>query len=336
MAYPLKLERDDADPDDVRLRVRHLVDASAGDPLAPFALRPEKSYAFSPDGRAAVSYRVRLGTAVASGDPVGSVASWAAAIDEFVQEAGRRRLRIAVLGAGERARPMWAAYGFGHVPIGRDVVVHRSKFTLDGRRFRNLRQAIQRSHNFGVTVELHREGELRPEQVLELRGLMQRSRREDTRGFSMILGRLFDGSEPQAVIAVARDRDGTVVGAHRYLWAGKRDLSLDLPMRVASAPNGVDERLIAEVIAWGASLGVERVSLAFAPFPDLFANRSHLGVLGRIGYGLAHLLDPLISVERLYRYLRKFHAFDQERYVMLRWRNLLRVAAALLLLEFGG
>jgi lysylphosphatidylglycerol synthetase-like protein (DUF2156 family) len=299
-------------------------------------LRPEKSYAFAPDGGAAVGYRVKVGTAVAAGDPVGNAESWPAAIDAFVTEARRRRLRIAVLGAGERSRPLWEAYGFGHLAIGRDVVLHRSEFTLQGRHFRNLRQAIKRSHNFGVSVELHREGDLRPEQVLELRGLMKRSRREDTRGFSMILGRMFDGSEPDAIIAVARDKDGALVGAHRYLWAGKQDLSLDLPMRAGSAPNGVDERLIAEVVEWGATLGVERVSLAFAPFPDLFANRGHLGVLGKVGYGLAHLLDPLISVERLYRYLRKFHAFDQERYVMLRWRNLFRVLVALLLLEFGG
>jgi lysylphosphatidylglycerol synthetase-like protein (DUF2156 family) len=279
---------------------------------------------------------VRMRTAVASGDPVGAAESWPAAIDAFVQDARRRRLRIAVIGAGERARPIWEAYGFGHVAIGRDVVVHRSEFTLQGRKFRNLRQAIQRSHNFGVSIELHREGQLRPEQILEMRGLMKRSQRDDTRGFSMILGRLFDGTEPDAVIAMARDADGTLVGAHRYLWAGKQDLSLDLPMRAEGAPNGVDERLIAEVVEWGATLGVERVSLAFAPFPELFANRGHLGLLGKVGYGLVHLLDPLISVERLYRYLRKFHAFDQERYVMLRWRQILPVALALLLLEFRG
>jgi lysylphosphatidylglycerol synthetase-like protein (DUF2156 family) len=335
MARPLREELDATDHQLVRDRVRHLVSVSERDPLAPFALRPEKSYVFSPDGAAAVGYRVRVGIAVASGDPVGAVESWAAAIEEFMQGARRRRLRVAVLGAGERARPLWEEYGFGHIAIGRDVVVHRPEFTLEGRRFRNLRQAIQRSRNAGVTVEMHREGGLRPEQLLELRGLMKRSRREDTRGFSMILGRLFDGSEPDAVIAVARDCDGTVVGVHRYLWAGKQDLSLDLPMRVENAPNGVDERLIAEVVEWGAKLGVERVSLAFAPFPDLFANRHHLSMMGKIGYGLAHLLDPLISVERLYRYLRKFHAFDQERYVMLRWRQQLRVAVALLLLEFG-
>jgi lysylphosphatidylglycerol synthetase-like protein (DUF2156 family) len=317
-------------------QVRHLVAVSEGDPLAPFALRPEKSYSFAPDGMAAVGYRVRLRTAVASGDPVGEVSSWAQAIETFVVEAQRRRLRIAVIGAGERARPLWELYGLGHVAIGRDVVVRRSEFTTQGRRFRNLRQAIQRSYNAGVTVQVRREGDLRPDEVLELRGLMSRSRREDRRGFSMILGRLFDGREPDAMIAVARDCDGAVVGAHRYLWAGKQDLSLDLPIRARGAPNGVDERLIAEVVDWGALHGVERVSLAFAPFPDLFVNRGNLGALGKLGYGLVHLLDPLISVERLYRYLRKFHAFDQQRYVMLRWRQVVRVAIVLLLLEFSG
>ena len=332
MARPLKSPGDGGDFE----RVRHLVAVSERDPLAPFALRPDKSYAFSPDGTAAIGFKTKIGLAVAAGDPVGSAEAWEAAIDAFVVQARARRQRIAVLGAGERALPMWQKYGLGHLAIGRDVVVHRSEFALQGRRFRNLRQAIQRSRNAGVSVELHREGELRPEQVLELRGLMKRSRREDNRGFSMILGRLFDGNEPDAIIAVARDDTATIVGAHRYLWAGKQDLSLDLPMRAEGAPNGVDERLIAEVVDWGATRGVERVSLAFAPFPDLFANRGHLGALGKVAYGLVHLLDPLISVERLYRYLRKFHAFDQERYVLLRWRQVLRVLVALLLLEFGG
>jgi lysylphosphatidylglycerol synthetase-like protein (DUF2156 family) len=324
-----------ADETDFR-RVRLLVAASEGDPLAPFALRPEKSYVFAPGGSAAVGYRIRMGTAVASGDPVGAVEAWPAAIEAFVLSARVQRLRVAVLGAGERARPIWAHYRLRGVPIGRDVVVRSADFTLQGRRFRNLRQAVQRSHNAGVKVDLQREGELGPSDVAELRALMQRARREDTRGFSMILGRLFSGDTPDAVVAIARDEDGTAVGAHRYLWAGQHDLSLDLPIRSPSAPNGVDERLIAEVVAWGEEHGVERVSLAFAPFPDLFVNRSHLGLLGKVAYGAVHLLDPLIRVERLYRYLRKFHAFDQQRFVMLRPRHILIVAMALLLLEFSG
>ena len=327
-----------ADPADAadRARVRHLISISEGDPLAPFALRPEKSYVFSPDGEAAVGFRVRLGLAVASGDPVGHAEGWPSAIDAFVLAMQARGLRIAVIGAGERAREIWALYRLSWVAIGRDVVVRSGHFEMTGRRFRNLRQAIQRSHNAGISVEFHREGELGSAVVTELRAIMTRGGRHDSRGFSMILGRLFDGAEPDAIVVVARDAGGAIVAAHRYLWAGKQDLSLDLPIRAKGSPNGVDERLISEVVDWGTGNGVERVSLAFAPFPDLFVNRTQLSLLGRIAYGAVHLLDPLISVERLYRYLRKYHAFDQERYVMLRWRNIVRVAAALLLLEFWG
>jgi lysylphosphatidylglycerol synthetase-like protein (DUF2156 family) len=321
--------------DETRRRVRDLVSVSEGDPLAPFALRRDKQYVFSPDGEAAIGYRVRLGVAVASGDPVGAPESWDAAIGEFVVMASRRKLRIAAIGAGERMHASWSGHGLGSVPIGRDVVLHRDTFTLSGRQYRNVRQAIQRTRNSGITVEFQREGELPTAVEQELRAVMARTRGLNERGFSMILGNLFNGFEPDAVIAIARDADGRFVAAHRYLWAGKQDLSLDFPIRVEHAPNGVDERIAAEVVQWGAEHGVERVSLAFAPFPDLFENRASLGLVGTLLYGITHLLDPLIRVERLYRYLRKFHAFDQQRYVMLRWRQVVVVAIALLLLEFG-
>jgi lysylphosphatidylglycerol synthetase-like protein (DUF2156 family) len=78
---------------------------------------------------------------------------------------------------------------------------------------------------------------------------------------------------------------------------------------------------------------VERVSLAFAPFPDLF----EAPAAGSAGVAVValHILDPLIHLRRLYRYLRKFHAFDRRRYVVLRFRQILWVAVVLLLLEFG-
>jgi len=323
------------DREATRRRVRHLVSIGEGDPLAPFALRPDKRFVFAPDGRAAVGYQIKFGTAVASGDPVGDACGFDAAIDAFVAEMRRRRLRVAVLGAGERARPRWERHGLSAVAIGRDVVIRRNDWSLRGRRMRNVRQAVQRAANAGVSVQVRREGDLCAAEVAELRGLTAHARKRDTRGFSMTLGRMFDGSQPDAVVVLARMPDGAIVGAHRYLWAGKQDLSLDLPIRHDDAPNGVDERLVAEVVDWGALRGVERVSLAFAPFPELFADRTRLSATGRAGYALAHLLDPLVKVEALYRYLRKFHAFDQQRFVMLRWRALLPTALAMLVLEFG-
>lgn len=315
-------------------RVRDLVALSVDDPLAPFALRPEKAHVFARDGRAAVGFRIRCGLVVVGGDPVGDPLSWPDAIAELVAMATDRKHGIAVLGAGERAAEIWRDYGLSGLAIGRDVVVATNDFALVGRRYRNLRQAIQRSRNSGVTVETYEEATVPPKVRLELRGLLSESGKDNDRGFAMTLGHAFEGSQPDALILIARDRAGKLVASQRYLRAGPKDLSLDVPARAKGSPNGVDERLIAEAVEWAAANGFARVSLAFAPFPELFAGPR--GPVAAVGYRLVHLLDPLIKVERLYRYLRKFHAFGQQRSVMLRWSHLPRTALALLLLEFAN
>src|SRR4051812_28534027 len=108
-----------ADADD-RRHVWALVDNTSGDTLAPFVLRTDKSYVFSPDRQAAVAFRVRLGTAVASGDPVGDRASYAAAIDAFVEHADQNGWRGARLRARPRAPPRGGRAGPGGVCIRRD------------------------------------------------------------------------------------------------------------------------------------------------------------------------------------------------------------------------
>ena len=39
------------------------------------------------------------------------------------------------------------------VPIGRDVIIDVAAFDMVGRKYRNLRQAVQRTTNFGITTE---------------------------------------------------------------------------------------------------------------------------------------------------------------------------------------
>lgn len=59
-------------PDPAALpRVWALIEATRGDPLAPFTMQSTKSYFFEPGGAAAFAYRARCGFAVISGDPIG-------------------------------------------------------------------------------------------------------------------------------------------------------------------------------------------------------------------------------------------------------------------------
>ncbi len=320
-----------------RLRVRSLVDATSGDTLAPFALRTDKSYVFTADRSAAVAYKVRFGTAVASGDPVGDPQSFEAAIDAFLDLAERNGWRPTVLGAGEQMREVWKRRGMKGLCIGRDVVLDVATFSMSGRHNRNLRQAVSRATNAGVTTQIVTEYGLDPATRAALLDVAQGAHKGGgaERGFSMILDHLLDGTHTNTMVAFARDADGRIVGFQRYALAdGGRELSLDVPYRLPDAPNGVDERLIADVLTWARERSGKRLSLAFAAFPELFAATKR-NVGQKLAFRAVHELDRWIRLESLYRFLKKFNAFGAGRYVMLRPTQVLFVLVSALTLEFS-
>jgi lysylphosphatidylglycerol synthetase-like protein (DUF2156 family) len=217
------------------------------------------------------------------------------------------------------------------VSIGRDVVVDVASLDLVGRRYRNLRQAVSRTHNAGVTTRIVAESDLGPELRQELLRVVAA---RPQRGFAMILDHPVDGTHPGTYVAVARDRHGRLAGFQRFASSDDgRELSLDIPYRLPDAPNGVDERLTVDTARWLAARGGSQVSLAFAAFPEVFLAGRRTG-WARLAYPAIRLLDPFIRLEPLNRYLRKFHALGGRRYAVVRPFELLGAGAAMLALEF--
>ena len=90
-------------PDPAALpRIWALIEATHGDPLAPFAMQSMKSYYFNTDGNAAIAYRARLGFAVVSGDPIGTHNAFPKLLSDFAAMCNSRGWHIIVLGCGER------------------------------------------------------------------------------------------------------------------------------------------------------------------------------------------------------------------------------------------
>ena len=318
-----------------RPRVFALVDKTRDDVLAPFVMHSAKSFFFNASETAALGYRARLGIAAVAGDPVGEVEDFAALIEEFIAHTQDNGWRVAVLAAGEHCAPLWARHGLRAIPIGRDVVIDVPSFTVEGRRFRNLRQAVSRTHNAGITTEIIPESVLSKAAAAELWAIVDSSNAgHQNRGFSMILDHLLDGRHPGMLLAIARDADGAPVAFHRYATADRgRVITLDVPWRAANAPNGVDERLSVDVARYGQQHGARKLSLAFAAFPEIFDD-PHRSVGKELAYLATHTLDPLIAVESLYRFVRKFRALDGQRFVMIRLRQVAFVLGAFLILEF--
>jgi lysylphosphatidylglycerol synthetase-like protein (DUF2156 family) len=322
-------------------RVWGLVNATRGDALAPFAMQSLRSFHFTSDGTAAISYRTRIGFAVVGGDPVGDETRFPELVTDFAAMCHSRGWRIMVLGCTERRVPLWRnATVIGQsmmvIPIGRDVVIDVQRFDMTGRKYRNLRQAVQRTHNCGITSEVVAEQEIDDSLQAELAEVLYASHSgaHFERGFSMNFDGALERRYPGISLIIARDRSGRVQGFHRYATAGGGDdVTLDVPWRRPGAPNGIDERLSVDMIYDAKANGGQRLSLAFAAFPEIFTAKDR-GFIQSFFYTAIHLLDPLIALESLYRYLRKFHSLDGRRYALLSVQHIPHALIVLLSLEF--
>lgn len=322
-------------------RIWALIDATSDDPLAPFAMQTGKCYHFTADGTAALAYRTRLGFAVVGGDPVGDEAKFPELVADFAAMCHAHGWRIAVVGCGEKRLGLWKdpvviGRSLRAIPIGRDVVVDVAGFDMVGRKFRNLRQAVQRTHNAGITTEIVAERDLDDERHAELVDVVRASisGAHTDRGFYMNLDGVLQGRFPGIRLIIARDASGRVQGFHRYATAGHGgDITLDVPWRRRGAPNGIDERLSVDMIMAAKEAGAQRVSLSFAAFPEIFEEKNR-GRVQRVFYRLIHILNPLIALESLYRYVRKFHAMDARRYALISMTQLVPLLVVLLSLEF--
>jgi lysylphosphatidylglycerol synthetase-like protein (DUF2156 family) len=322
-------------------RVWRLINATTADPLAPFAMHTGRSYHFNAGATAALAYRARMGFAVVGGDPIGDEAQFPELVADFAAVCHAHGWRIAVVGCSERRLELWSdpavlGQSLRPIPIGRDVVVDAAGFDMVGRKFRNLRQAVQRTHNAGITTEIVAERELDDTQLAELIDVLRASPSgaRTERGFYMNLDGVLEGRFPGIQLIIARDASGRVQGFHRYATAGGgSDITLDVPWRRRGSSNGIDERLSIDMITAAKAAGAQRVSFSFAAFPEIFENEDR-SRRQRFFYRLIHFLDPLIALESLYRYVRKFHALDARRYALVSMTQLVPLVFVLVSLEF--
>ena len=288
------------------------------DSLGYFALRHDKNVIFSPTGKAAVSYRVLGGVSLAAGDPLGDPEAWPGAIAAWQEQAERHGWRCAVLGASEQAALAYQRLaGLSALTLGDEAVVEAGRFDLRGRAMRGVRQAHARVARAGYTATAARQHELGPGTLSVITRAATRWRESPERGFSMALGRIGHPGDPDYLILQCHDQDGHLRAVLGFVPWGPQGLSLDLMARDRRAGNGLVEYLIAELAAQAPVLGVERVSLNFAMFRDVFAAGERIGAwpVLRAYRRLLLLASRWWQLESLYRANLKYQPSWVPRYL---------------------
>ncbi|HEV7978434.1 bifunctional lysylphosphatidylglycerol synthetase/lysine--tRNA ligase LysX [Amycolatopsis sp.] len=296
------------DEEELRLRTL-LAEHGEDDSLGYFATRRDKSVVFAASGRAAVTYRVLGGTSVASADPVGDPEAWPEAVRAWLDETHTYGWTPGVLGASERGAKAYTDAGLRALEIGDEAVLDVRDFSLNGPERRSIRQAVSRIERAGYTSQVRRHGEIPAEEMAKLLARAQHWRGAETeRGFSMALGRLGDPSDGRSVMVEAYDAKGELRGLLSFVPWGRRGLSLDLMRRDRDAENGLNEYMIAEVVAASGHLGAQRISLNFAMFRAVFSEGERIGAgpVLRLWRSVLSFGSRFFQLESLYRSNAKY------------------------------
>ncbi|HEY8080776.1 MAG TPA: phosphatidylglycerol lysyltransferase domain-containing protein [Acidimicrobiales bacterium] len=299
------------------LRARDLVRRHGLGTLDYFALRDDKQWFFHRD--TLVAYAVYGGVCLVSPDPIGPEDEREEAWGAFSSFASAKGWTIGVLGAGEAWLPLYASAGMRYLYLGDEAVVDVKGFSLQGGRMKGLRQACTRMERHGYTVEFLDPATIDPARVAGLVELMALNRRgENERGFSMVLGRLFDPKDNGLLLTVVSGPDGSPAAMCQFVpTPPARGYSLDLMRRdPGEHPNGLLDFTLCATIEHLASRGATTLSLNFAAFRSILDGERGEGMTTRAERWALKRLSGIMPIETLWRFNAKYFPEWLPRYLV--------------------
>jgi lysylphosphatidylglycerol synthetase-like protein (DUF2156 family) len=299
------------------IRARDIVRRHGTGSLDYFALRDDKQWFFHRDSM--VAYAVFGGVCLVSPDPIGPFTERAHVWDAFRRYVDRNGWGLGVMAASEAWLPTYQASGMRFLYIGDEAIVDPREFSLEGGKMKGLRQAVNRVARYGYTVRFLDPAHLSREDAARLVELMNKSRRgEQERGFSMMLGRLFDTRDTGLLLTLVEGPDGAPVAMCQFVPSTAiGGYSLDLMRRDREEhPNGLLDFALCSTLAHLREMGMKGLSLNFAAMRSVLDGESGDGVTQRVERWALHRLSGILQIETLWRFNAKYEPTWLPRYIV--------------------
>jgi lysylphosphatidylglycerol synthetase-like protein (DUF2156 family) len=299
------------------LRARDIVRRHGRGTLDYFALRDDKQFFFFRDSL--VAYAVYGGVALVSPDPIGPDAERAEVFNAFRTYSEARGWTIAIMGAGADWLGTYHAAGMHYLYLGDEAIVDCQSFSLEGGKMKGVRQACTRLKKHGYTVEFLDPADIDPAQVtgvLELISMLRRG--EGERGFSMMLGRLFDPKDKGLLLTLVYGPDGRPAAACQFVPSPAiKGYSLDLMRRdPGEHPNGLIDFALCSTIEHLRQGGAQGLSLNFAAFRSVLDGERGEGTFTRVERWTLKRLSGILPIESLWQFNAKYHPVWLPRYIV--------------------
>jgi lysylphosphatidylglycerol synthetase-like protein (DUF2156 family) len=298
-------------------RARDIVRRHGEGTLDYFALRSDKQWFFHRDSL--VAYAIYGGICLVSPDTIGPTAEREQVWGAFRRFADTRGWIVTVMGGAEDWLPIYRASGMHEIYIGDEAVVDVQRFSLAGGHMKGLRQAHNRIAKYGYTATFHDPARLDRITAERLTGLMSQSRRgEFERGFSMVLGRIFDPRDEGLILCVVTGPNGDPAALCQFVPArGIGGFSLDLMRRdTGEHPNGLIDFALVSTIEHLRQLGHRGLSLNFAALRSVLDGERGDGVTQRVERWALKRMSTFLQIETLWKFNAKYEPEWLPRYVV--------------------
>ena len=272
-----------------------------------FALRTDKRWFFHGDSLAA--YAISGGICLVSPDPIGPLGERERIWDALRRFADNRGWILAVMAGTGEWLPVYRATGMHNIYIGDDAVVDVQHFSLAGGRMKGLRQARNRIAKYGYTASFHDPSQLDPQTAERITGLLSQSRRgEFERGFSMMLGRIFDRRDEGLLLCVVTGPDGVPAAMCQFVPArGIGGFSLDVMRHDRGKhPNGLIDFALVSTVEHLRALDYRGLSLSFAGLRSVLEGERGDGVIKRVEQWAVKKMSSFLPIETLVHFDAKY------------------------------
>ncbi len=274
----------------------------------------DKALLLSKSGESFLMYAVEGRSWVALGDPVGPVDEWEELIWRFRKLAFLHRGWPVFYQVRPESLTLYLDAGLSLLKLGEEGRVPLAGLSLEGGRWKDLRQSMNRAEREGIEFQVFGPAEVR-EALPRLRAVSDQwldSRNAREKGFS--LGAFGVDYLTRTPVGVARKGE-EILGFVNILAPGvHREISADLMRYRPDAMKGVMEYLFAHLFLYGRDQGYEYFSMGMAPLSGLDA-RPLAPLWNRFGTAIFRHGEHFYNFQGLRAYKEKFHPEWQPRYL---------------------
>lgn len=280
------------------------------------------SHFLSADGTSAIAFRRHAGVAIAVGNPIAAPHQVRATLDEFADMCEERSVTPCLFGA-DGATAEWAiARGWSVPQVAQDAIVDLPDLEFKGKRWQDVRTAMNRAHREGVSFTLA-PLQSQPRAIVDqVRDLSDRWVAEkDLPEMGFTLCGIEEAEDPQTRVSLAIDAEGVVHAVVSWLPIyGSRGVvrgwTLDVMRRTNDGfPLAVDFLIASSMLEFQRE-GARLVSLSGAPLVGAGAGSG--AIIKKVFDLLGTALEPAYGFRSLHAYKRKFQPRYEPMYLIFR------------------